>query len=71
MDNEDYWKRVNSGQIKAYYNDAAFLRTMEGKPTPDWVRVYRSNPAPHELWMIDEHENYLARHTAPKPLANS
>ncbi len=66
MFDEDYWQRVNSGEIKAYYNDAAFLRTMQDKPAPDWVRVYRLNPAPEEHWMISEHRGYLAR-TTPKP----
>jgi len=51
-----------SGQIKGYYNDAAFLATMRGKPSPDWVRAYgHDNPGPMELWMVGEHEAYLCQ----------
>lgn len=59
---DEYWQKVGSGQIKGYFDDAAFLATMRDKPAPDWVRVYgHGNPGPEELWMLGEHEEYLRK----------
>jgi hypothetical protein len=60
ISNDDYWSKVRSGGITAYYNDQAFLDLMKDKPVPGWARG-GANPAPFELYMIGEHKVFLSK----------